>query len=334
MMKHANTVALALLLLAAGSACGSEVGEAGGSGTSDGQADGGVPAPSTTDAEADGETLATWSTLLDHDWEIEPGQEAYYCVRKTVTEDVWISGFRGIAPAGTHHTSIGFGDPGVEDPNYMGLATSGPDGVVECNGIFTGTTLLYFGGAGNQPLEMPEGIAVKIPKGKQMLLTLHLFDVSEVPISGRSGVEVIHADPSEVVHEAQVVTVGKDVSPDLTVVPGESTQSEACTMTEDVTIFAVAAHMHLFGTHMKTTATLAGGSQVTLLDEDYDFGQQHYNVIEPSVELHAGDTIEVTCSYNNTGGATLVFGESTHDEMCITGTYRYPATSPKSFCAD
>ena len=57
---------------------------------------------------------------------------------------------------------------------------------------------------------------------------------------------------------------------------------------------------------------------------------QSYREFEP-LELHAGDTIEVNCTYQNPGAA-VGFGESSDSEMCFTGLYWYPPMGIGSFC--
>jgi hypothetical protein len=49
-------------------------------------------------------------TLIAGDWTLEPGTEAYYCVRQTVAEDTWIGAFRPSSSAGTHHGTLSFSD--------------------------------------------------------------------------------------------------------------------------------------------------------------------------------------------------------------------------------
>jgi hypothetical protein len=46
--------------------------------------------------------------------------------------------------------------------------------------------------------------------------------------------------------------------------------------------------------------------------------------IEP-VELKRGDPVRVHCSYDNDTGAIVTWGESSLEEMCFAGVYRYPA---------
>ena len=52
---------------------------------------------------ADSAIPAGWTSLLEGDWSLQPGQEGYYCVYATVPRDVYIKAFRPLGPQGTHH---------------------------------------------------------------------------------------------------------------------------------------------------------------------------------------------------------------------------------------
>ncbi len=44
--------------------------------------------------------------------------------------------------------------------------------------------------------------------------------------------------------------------------------------------------------------------------------------------------MQTTCSYVNNTGATVSFGDSSTDEMCFTGIYKYPAGSNVYSCVN
>lgn len=265
-----------------------------------------------------------YKELMAYDWSVGPGVETDFCIYKTASEDTWISDFRPLSPVGTHHVSLGFADPGPPDGVLASADTS------TCTGVTLGNNLAFVGTVGTDALSMPEGVAVKIPAGKQMLLSLHLLNPTSSTLTGRSGVEAVSADPSRVTHPAELIFA---MTQSLTVPPGKSTQTGTCTMTDDVTLFAVMPHMHLTGVHMTTVAMPATGNPITLLDQDYNFQQQRYSLLSPAVPLHKGDKMQVTCSFDNHGATTLTFGESTtKNEMCITATYRYPAVAASLAC--
>lgn len=277
-----------------------------GSGASGGSGNGGSGAGGSgaTGGQGGGDG---WQLLVSGDWSMDPGDEGYVCVRYTLPEDMYVSGFRPIAPFGTHHTVLSVEDDGK------------PDGQYDCTGGMNGPRMLYGSGVGTDPLQFPAGVAVKISAGEQINLNLHLFNATPDTISGTSAIEVLPVDASEVQHEAIAVLAGKDQG--LFVDTGETTETGLCTAPIAVNVFAVMPHMHTLGSHMKVASL--GSNPSTLLDTDYDFEEQRFRLVDPPAKLQKGDQLQVDCTYINDTGDAVHYGESTLDEMCYAGTYIY-----------
>ncbi len=271
-----------------------------------GSADATVGNP-TIDAPVGG---GEWQMLIESSWTIPAGTETYQCERLTVTEDVWITEFRAGTPLGTHHSVLTVGDGGQ------------PDGAFPCDAGTNDDAMIYGAGIDTNPIALPPGVAMRVRAGQQLLLNLHLYNVSDSELTGLSTVEMKRVDPTEVEHEAEVILMGK--VPTLNVPPGESTQVGTCVMNGDVTLFMVNPHMHQLGTHMKVVAERDGAEDVVMHDGVYDFEDQQIYPIAP-VEMKQGDRVKVHCSYNNTTGSNVTFGDSSDKEMCFATTYRYPA---------
>src|SRR5262245_63053726 len=115
---------------------------------------------------------------------------------------------------------------------------------------------------------MPEGVAVHLQAGQQIVLDLHLYNFTSSPVAETSAIEVTTVDPAGIHDEAQVVLVGpldftfSDV--------GENYVDSSCTMSGDTNFFAVFPHMHQLGSHAKVDLTIGGTTQ-TVYDEPYDF---------------------------------------------------------------
>ena len=98
-------------------------------------------------------------------------------------------------------------------------------------------------------------------------------------------------------------------------------------------LFALWPHMHQYATHQKFDL-ISGGVTHTLLDSDYSFNEQRYYRESPVVAVGGGDRLEVACTYTNTSGHAITFGDSSNQEMCFTGMYVYPARGAGIFdCA-
>jgi cytochrome c553 len=95
-------------------------------------------------------------------------------------------------------------------------------------------------------------------------------------------------------------------------------------------VYGVLGHMHLLGTSYKLE--LVRGAKITTVLEipEWDFHWQSSYWLRDPVRLRSGDTVRVTCKYDNraerqpeVGGQRtkpryVVWGEGTLDEMCLT----------------
>jgi hypothetical protein len=257
--------------------------------------------------------------LLEGAWELPPGEEGYRCVRLTATEDLYVKEFQPIAPLGTHHTLLSV--------NPMPTA---PDGVSTCSAGDNGHTTLLGSGVGENysagPL--PDGVAYKVAKGSQLNLNLHLFNVGSAVLKGTSGTRVRTTTADKVTQFAETILAGPLM---LSIPMGKSTSTGKCTLKTDTTVFAVAPHMHQLGVHLKAVANRAGGEPVMLYDGPYDFNEQRQFTAN-QLGLKAGDTVSVECTYQNDTQRTVSFGESSLDEMCFIGLYRYPVAGEGLIC--
>lgn len=262
--------------------------------------------------------LGTWKTLISGDWTLPASSEGYTCVRQTVQEDLFVSGFDAIKPLGTHHTLLTMGDPDGQ-----------PDGISKCTAGTNHMRSAFGSGVGTNPIHFPPGIAMKIPKGTQLLLNLHLFNTSSSDLSGTSGTRIQTMPESEVEQIAEGILAGTIA---LSIPPGETTKhTGTCTMSSDATLFAVAPHMHQLGIYERVVAESSLEGTRVLYDGPYRFDEQSYTMI-PALRVAKGDTISVECTHHNTTSALVKFGESTLSEMCFAGLYRYPADGSVFIC--
>jgi hypothetical protein len=260
-----------------------------------------------------------WQTLVVGRWEIDGGSEAYRCVRFTLPRDLSAGAFRALSPAGTHHTLLTIVDDVKE-----------PDGLTECDANTNGTREIAGSGVGTNDFTMPDGVAIQLKKGQQLLLNLHLFNVSDQPIHGVSGTLIKLVDDKDVQHTAEGVLAGTVM---LDIPAGTmTTQHGTCTLTGDQTLIAIAPHMHQLGVHLKAVAHSSAMGDVTLIDRPYSFDEQVVLGLDHLVEMKKGDTIDVDCTYMNTTDRDVKFGQSTLSEMCFAGFYRYPVLGGSYGC--
>jgi len=250
-----------------------------------------------------------WRRLMEADWELAPNSEGYRCMTLTLPEDVYISAFAPQSPLGTHHSTYG-----------VSPVPGGPDAVVACGVSTAGDRKLQGSGAGSEPSELPAGVAMRLSRGEQVSMNLHLFNVSNEVLRGRSGMWVKTVAPNDVEFEAETVLAGP-LSLDIPI--GRSTQTGGCTLRSDATVYAVGPHMHQTGVYLRATAATSSG-EVLVYEGDYDFEHQVSHDID-DVQLQAGDRITVECTYQNDRDRALRWGDSSLDEMCFISLGLYPA---------
>ncbi len=249
-----------------------------------------VPTP---DAQPSG-----WQPLITKAWQLDPASETTSDLQLvTIESEIFAGGIRPIAPIGTHHTVLAKGA-----------------------GDFSGVNIVYASGVGTNELMFPPGVGMRLDAGMLLGLQLHIFNTSEQPLTGTSGVEIFHVDPSAVTEQVDLLLAGPS---ELSLPPGEKTVSHTCTVTERQTLFALFPHMHQLGTHFKTTVTVGGETRV-LHDAPYDFSEQAFLPVEPIV-LEPGDQVTSECTFFNTTADTVEWGESSTTEMCFSILYRFPA---------
>ena len=250
-----------------------------------------------------------WQRLMEADWELAPGAEGYRCMTLTIPRDIYIVAFGPQSPRGTHHATFG-----------VSSKPTGPDTVVACSVGATGERRLQGSGAGSEPSQLPTGVAMPLHKGEQVMMNLHLFNINDSALRGRSGMWIKTVSADAVQHEAETVLAGPL---QLTIPVGRSTQSGSCTLRADATIYSVGPHMHQKGVHLRATAQTSTG-QVAIYDGDYDFSHQLVHSVD-SIQLKRGDRVNVECTYVNDSQRTINWGDSSLDEMCFIGLSLYPA---------
>jgi Copper type II ascorbate-dependent monooxygenase, C-terminal domain len=260
-----------------------------------------------------------WKTLIAGSWDVPPGQETYHCVRFTLPDSITATSFRALSPPGTHHTLLTI----VDNPSEA-------DGSMPCGSGTNGRRSITGSGVGSNDLSMPEGVAMQVKAGQQLLLNLHLFNVTDKPIKGTSGTLFKPVAESAVKQYAEGILAGQT---NLSIpVGGPTKQSGECTTTHDTAIFAVSPHMHQLGVHLKAVAHSSMAGEVVLIDSPYSFDEQLVYPLKSEVPMKKGDKIHVECTFQNTTDKPVKFGESSLAEMCFAGIYRYPAGDPGFVC--
>ena len=301
---HKLGLALALTLLG----CGKDM--VAGAGGADG------PAPDA----AVGVPPSGYTRLIGRAWDVDVGANVYRCARVTVPHDMYITSIVAHAPNASHHSLLS-----IAGAN----GTGGTDGEYDCDAASIGMIMLYASSVGTSPLDFPAGVGLKVAAGQQLHLNLHLLNSSDAAVQGQTEIYVKEeaAAPPQL---AEMVLAGPvEFEIPATTQPHEVTGE--CTAGAPYTLFAVWPHMHRYARHQKVEL-VRGGETDVVYDEPFSFEEQSYAQLHPMASVRQGDRVRVTCTYVNTSGGAMRYGDGANAEMCFAGLYRYPAAGSSQYC--
>jgi hypothetical protein len=188
---------------------------------------------------------------------------------------------------------------------------------------------------GTMPLELDEGLGIRINPDERIVLQMHYFQSGTEQKSDQSGYAFRTVD--EVDTEVLIYPFGDW---DFEIPAGEESYSYGISWDipetinysgveidmPDITVYGVFPHMHVLGSAYDLNIVKPDGSEECgLYAEKYSFDNQlTYQYREPLV-IEGGDTLNWTCTWNNsTSNPDLIhnppedtrYGERTDEEMC------------------
>lgn len=284
----------------------------------------------------DGWQLGTPDLVLEMPAEFEvpaSGPDIYrnFPIPTGLTEEKWVRAieFRPRARKAVHHAAVSYAKGGVLQtlegkdgrPGYPGLAPVPP------NPQFGPSGEIGLWAVGTTPRFLPEGLALPLPKGSDVVVQLHLHPTGK-PETERARVGIYFADRAP---ERRVWNMSAPgffgLLADLDIPAGEKayTLTGSLKLFVDMRVFAVAAHAHYLGKDIKATATLPDGTTTPLLwIQDWDFNWQDQYFYKEPVLLPKGTTIDVRITYDNSADnprnpnnppKRVQWGEESSDEM-------------------
>ena len=178
---------------------------------------------------------------------------------------------------------------------------------------------------GMAPLEVPPGVAWRIPPGARLVIQVHYNNPGNSPETDLTQIGV-HIAPGPFDRRLWGL---RALAWNFTIPAGapRTVVLAHATVREDVEAFAIHAHMHLLGRAMTVTAHLPDGTTQSMLKiDDWDFEWQlRYHYKQP-VPLPAGTRIDTECVYDNSSAnpknpskppRVVTSGFETTDEMCL-----------------
>lgn len=313
-----------VVLAAAATACGS-----GSGGSTSQQTDNGVQLMAGFDPGPAPDPSKGFQIITPIVSNIHPGDSLEYCTDTgfIAPQDVWVDADQGYQSETGHHVILFY----TTSPKAQGTHLCGNDEMSEFRfGLPAG------GGPNSARFDLPGNLAVKIPKGAQVVINHHYLNASATTVSqAQSALNVYYADPS-VAHTPSSLMTILDTS--LTVPKGASSYSVDCTMNKTYKAWTQLPHMHALGTNITITDTSAATGETKQLfnvnwqpDYAFDFNsvQTEENPTAPFV-FNKGDKIHIQCDYLNNTGVQQTFGY----EMCVMAAFTVDSDNTGSVICD
>jgi hypothetical protein len=256
-----------------------------------------------------------------------------FVIQTRLTEDRWVRAIeiRPSARKVVHHVLFAYDasdasrklDEADEQPGYS--SSMAPIGV----GVGGNANAGGLGGwaVGATAFLMPEGHAVKLPKGSDFILQTH-FHLSGKPETERTRVGIYFADKApenDLFGVAMPPLFGFGAGLNIPAGKSDYLITDSFILPIDVLTHGLYAHAHYIAKDIKATATLPGGTTKPLVwINDWDFNWQDPYMYKTPVLLPAGTKIEVQFLYDNSVDnprnpsnppKTVMWGEETFDEM-------------------
>ncbi len=248
---------------------------------------------------------------------LQPGEEVRYSCDTVTTPSTptTVTAFRPTYGTGTHHLNV--------YQVLLGPETAGD--AWDCPNIVKPTWVpLYVAGTTPAPLVFPAGYGLTLPANTELVIQRHLLDTSSAAESATATVEM---DTTEA-PVAQAGGFGFEST--MFSIPANAqgyVVTTTCAAPEAMHFFAGFGHAHRFATSVDLAVN---GKPV--FHEPWNFDDQVR--VATDFDVAQGDTLTLTCTYNNTTPNPISYGESTLTEMCAWFGHEYPYHGHFRGCID
>lgn len=184
----------------------------------------------------------------------------------------------------------------------------------------------------NSVLKLPEGFALKVPAGKQLVIQAHYINTTGADMEVQDTVTLNLTDPAKVENYVNYFVTDDEGFSAPPHAPYE--HSSICTLDRDLNMILTLGHMHEYGKHFRLDEIDAdGNTKRTLVDNDWapeytSHPPINYYTKDQPLSLPKGTRLKQTCSWNNTTTDPLLFPR----EMCITFMYHFPGNDQDLMC--
>lgn len=175
-----------------------------------------------------------------------------------------------------------------------------------------GFPYLYAWAPGTNAIEFPDG-GIRLDPDQTLRVEIHYNNGAGVPDAvDSSGIRLWVSEDANIEYGM--------MSPQswfIYVPAGQQREvNQSCTPNMDFDIVASMPHMHEIGSTFNHEVQRSDGTIDNIVNlTGWSFESQYF--YDTPVHVNAGDTLRMTCGYDNTTSSLVVAGEGTSDEMCF-----------------
>lgn len=266
----------------------------------------------------------SWTQLIGRTLTVPAGEaDLEKCTVARATSDIYITGFRRVAPVGSFRTIVTVSRTA---PTHLGD--------FDCtisDGMAGDTRMIYAAGPGTDDYVFPEGIGIHIRPLEYVMLHVAAQNGQTAELADTTQVWMLEDVAANVTTEAEMMFVG---TVDASVPAGETTVLDAgCLTSKDQQLLAVLPMGTASQVRQAFSVTHLGVRQ-SVLDVAFDPTNQPFVELAPPVDVHAGDSLQIHATFINMKSATQRFGGSYRDVFPMAATYLAPNEGRQPFaCA-
>jgi hypothetical protein len=251
---------------------------------------------------------------------VDPGKETVVCItmRLPNTESAYVPRITVQLAHGSHHLVV-----------YRSTATTEsltPTTCTTFQGILTGTGVpLMISEKLSDDLTFPQGVALKIAPQQMIGLEAHYINAGTNTLQGTG---TVHFQTIPVttpnITESDFAFWG---TTNIVLAPGTQTIGPLFAAGLAGThAFALTTHQHRLGTDFKIwAANSATDTNHPPIADTMDWANPPLYRLTPEIDFNGQNGLAYQCTWNNTTGQVVTFGESALQEMCVLWIYYYPS---------
>ncbi|MBA2685496.1 MAG: hypothetical protein H0U66_13500 [Gemmatimonadaceae bacterium] len=257
-----------------------------------------------------------WNDVASRTWTLAGQSEGYKCLGTQLSADEYITGFRLAAESAAQAEMLLFV---MDTPPTLGS--------FDCSSDTGGGHLVYAASTGTTPIEFRAGQGVHVAAGKYLLLNSHVHNATGASVTDSTRIEGRVGTSSDVTTPLEMILAGK-LAFSLPADDAPVVINTGCSAGSDQHFVALIPLMRSLGVHAKLAVSSASD---TVPQPIYDaaFNPAHvlYTSLTTDLLVPATGHLSLSCTFNNTTGHSVIFGESASQELCFTGVYRYPVAT-------